>query len=201
MLERVRETPEALLQELVVAARTLLARNLVVGSVGNISARVYQGFVITPTRMPYHEMRPKHLVFLDLGGTIIGSAPSPSREWRLHSAIYRARSDVSAVVHTHSLHATAWSFLPERLESRLEESAYYRIGPVSTSPPAPAGSRELGEAAVRALGNSQAALLGNHGVVAVGACLEEAMTVAEVVEREAQVAWLLRSAGAPPTDR
>jgi L-fuculose-phosphate aldolase len=195
--ERLAELPE----QVIATARALRSRNLVVGTVGNVSARVPGGFLITPTRMPYEDMRPAHLVRLTLDGTARGPGPMPSSEWRLHCAIYRARPHISAIVHTHSVHATAWSFQRERLEPRLEESRYYDIGPLRTSPPVRAGSRELGQVAVRALSGSRAALLGNHGVISVGGTLDEALICAEVVEREAQVAWLLRSASRGPVHR
>lgn len=194
LLEGVRDGSTPLEERLILTARALVERGLVVGSVGNVSVRVAAGFLVTPTRMPYPQMRPEHLVYLELDGTETGSPMTPSREWPLHSAIYRMRPDVAAIVHTHSVHATAWSFLDEPLGSRLEESSYYDVGPLLTSAPAPAGSQELGAAAVRALGDSRAALLGRHGVVATGSTLDEALTVAEVVEREAHVAWLLRGA-------
>jgi L-fuculose-phosphate aldolase len=195
-----RPVPFSLEQRVLAAAGALFERRLVVGSVGNVSARMPGGFLITPTRMPYHEMRGHDLVPLNLHGKPLApSDTAPSQEWPLHAAIYRARADVSAVVHTHSVYATAWSFLPDPLESRLEESAYYDVGPIATSAPAPAGSGRLAAVTVAALGASRAALLGRHGVVAVGATPDDALTVAEVVEREAQVAWLLRAACAAPS--
>jgi ribulose-5-phosphate 4-epimerase/fuculose-1-phosphate aldolase len=194
LLDGNRDAPPALHHHLIQTARALLERNLVLGSVGNVSARVPGGFLITPTRLPYSKMRPEDLVGIDLDGATIGSGMGPSLEWRLHCAIYNARADVSAIVHTHSIHATAWSFLSEPLEPRLEESLYYDIGTIRTSPRAPAGSHELGEGAIRALGQSRAALLRNHGVLAVGETLDQALVLAEVVEREAHVAWLLRRA-------
>jgi L-fuculose-phosphate aldolase len=177
----------------VMAARAMLAKGLVVGTVGSVSARVSGGFIVTPTRTTYHEMGSDDLVALDLLGSIHGPALArPSREWPLHCAIYRSRSDVAGIVHTHSVHATAWSFLSEPLQPRLEEARYYGVGPVRTAPPAAAGSHELAENAVGALGRSGAVLLAGHGLVAVGPTVAEALMVAEVVEREAHVAWILR---------
>jgi len=185
----------ALEQQVVDTGRALVDRQLVVGSTGNVSVRRRHGFLITPTRVPYDRIEPRDLVVVDFWGSRLARCPrAPSREWPLHAAIYRSCPDVSAVLHTHSVHATAWSFLDEPLEPRLEDSTYYDVGTIKTSAPAPAGSTEIGEAAVEALGGSRAALLGRHGVVTVGATLEEALVVAEVVEREAQVAWLLRGA-------
>ena len=81
------------------------------------------------------------------------------------------------------------------LEPQLEDSHYHDVGPVRTSAPAPAGSRELAEGVVGALHGSRAALLGGHGVVAIGDTPAAALLAARVVERQARVAWLLRGAG------
>ncbi|MGX6448448.1 class II aldolase/adducin family protein, partial [Patulibacter sp. S7RM1-6] len=176
----------------VAAARALLAEGLVVGSVGNVSARIDDELRITPTRAAYERMRPRELVPVDVAtGTVRGDGV-PSRELPLHLALYRARPDVGAVVHTHSVAATAWSFLDEPLTPELEDLAYYGTGSIATAPPAPAGSDALAHAAVTALGDGRAVLLGGHGTLTVGRTPDEAVLVARVVERQARVAWLLR---------
>lgn len=187
-----------LARQVIDVAMALRSRGLVVGSVGNVSVRVAGGFLITPTRVPYEEMRPADLVRLPLGGTPHDRDTRASLEWPMHAAIYSGQSDAHAVVHTHSLHATAWSFLAEPLVPRLEESRYYDLERVGCSPSAPAGSSRLADAAVSALAGTRAALLGEHGVVTVGATLAQALTLAEVIEREAHVAWLLRASSPHP---
>jgi L-fuculose-phosphate aldolase len=182
---------DALRAEVLAAARSLLASGAVIGSVGNVSARLDAGFLVTPTRRPYETMEPGDLVQVLADGTMRGAHP-PSREWRLHAAVYSTLPEVSATVHTHSPHATAWSFLDEELAPSLEENEYYGTGPVLTVPPAPTGSEELAARTAEALRGSSAVLLGRHGVVATGRTPEEAAIVAAVVERQAQVAWLLR---------
>lgn len=165
---------------------------LVVGSVGNASARLQDGFAITPTRVDYARLQATDLVVLGDGVREPPPGSSASRETPLHSAIYCARPAVGAIVHTHSPYATAWSFLGVALAPPIEEIEYYAIGAIRTSRPAPAGSLALGENAVEALHGSKAVLLGRHGVVAVGPTPDEALTVARVVELQAHVAWLLR---------
>ena len=182
---------DALRAEVLATARSLLASGAVIGSVGNVSARLDEGFLITPTRRPYETMEPADLVHVLADDSVRGAHP-PSREWRLHAAVYSTLPDVGATVHTHSPHATAWSFLGEELTPSLEENEYYGTGPVLTLPPAPAGSEELAARTAEALRASSAVLLGRHGVVATGGTPEEAAIVAAVVERQAQVAWLLR---------
>lgn len=184
---------------IVATARALRERGLVVGSVGNVSARCEPCARITPSRVSYAGLRRSDLVTVDTSGAVVRGARPPSLEVQLHLSIYAARPDVGAVVHTHSPHATAWSFLGRGLPALLEEQAYYGIGSIAVSRPCPAGSPQLGSAAARALGRSRAALIGSHGVVAVGEDCEAALTAAEVVEQVAQVAWLLR--GTVPPER
>jgi L-fuculose-phosphate aldolase len=168
-------------------------RGLGVGTVGSVSARVGDRIRITPSRMPYDRVTPRDLNSVDLSGRFAGRH-APSCELPLHLAIYLARPDVHAVVHTHSACATAWSCLGERLSPQLEETAYYSIGPVRTSEWAPAGSAGLAAAATGALGGSRAVLLARHGVVAVGDAPEDALMVALAVEHIARVALIVRSA-------
>lgn len=186
--------------EIIDAMRGLRARGFVVGSVGNASVRTGGGLLITPSRHDYDTMRVADLVEVDGRGRVLGGAQRPSRELWLHLAVYAARPDVQAIVHTHSPHATAWSFLGEPLAPETEEMTYYGIGRVGVAPPAPAGSPDLAASVAGSLGEAGAVLLHGHGVVAVGGDVAEAVTVAEAVEHQAQIAWLLRGAGAAPPE-
>jgi L-fuculose-phosphate aldolase len=179
-------------RRIVAVARALEAEGLVVGTVGNVSARDAAALLITPTRAPYARMRPRDLARVDVtsGEPVAGAVPS--RELPLHLAVYRARPDVGAVVHTHSVAATAWSFLDEPLGPELEDLAYHGIDPVRTAPPAAPGSAELARGAVAALGCGSAVLLGRHGLLTTGDTPERALLVARVLERQAQIGWLLR---------
>lgn len=178
-------------RRLVAAATELVSRGLVVGSLGNVSLRVADGMRITPTRIPHLELTPADLVFIDGNGTRRRGHHAPSLEWPLHAAVYAARADIHAAVHTHSVYATAWSCTGRSLPSLTEDFLYYDIGQVQVTEVRVAGSPELAKAAVRILGDSRAVLLGCHGLLTVAATVEEALTIAEVVERQAQIAWLL----------
>ena len=123
---------------------------------------------------------------------VAGERP-PSSERRVHLAVYAARPDAGALVHTHSVHATAWSFLDEPLDTGTEELEQAAGGAVLTAPYAPTGGDEIARAAVAALGERGAVLLGRHGVLALGDSPARALDAALVVERAAQMAWLLRS--------
>jgi L-fuculose-phosphate aldolase len=181
---------------LVAGGRRLADRGLVTGSVGNLSVRDGERVLVTPTRVPYEAMTEDDLVTVALDGRRLAGRHAPSRELALHLAIYRARPDARAVVHAHGPHAVAWSFLGVPLAPPIEEAEYYGIGTVRVSDHAPAGSVELGGAAVAALQDSAAVLLARHGAVTVACDLDRALVVADVVEHHAQVACLLRAMGA-----
>jgi L-fuculose-phosphate aldolase len=174
------------------AAQEMLRLGLVSGTSGNVSARDGESILITPAAMPYEQMTDDDLVELAPDGEPAEGGGRPSSEWRVHVAIYAARADVVAIVHTHSVHATAWSFDGEPLDTGTEEFAAATGGPVLTAPYAPTGSEEIASAAAEALGDRNAVLLGRHGVVGVGAAPAEALATCVVVERQAQLAWLLR---------
>jgi L-fuculose-phosphate aldolase len=175
------------------AAREMLRLGLVAGSSGNVSARQDEVVVITPAGLAYEQMTEDDLVELGPDGEGADGERAPSSERRVHVAIYAARSDVGAVVHTHSVHATAWSFLDEPLDTGTEELEAAAGGAVMTARFAPTGSDEIAEAAVEALGARGAVLLGRHGVVGVGETPAAALATCVFVERQAQLAWLLRS--------
>jgi L-fuculose-phosphate aldolase len=191
-MDRSRLRRLAVERHVLAAGRALAAEGLVVGSTGNASARLGRGLVITPTRVRYPRMTRRDLVHLDLDGRRLRGRRAPSTEIPLHLAIYLRRPDVGAIVHTHSPHATAWSFLDAPLAPETEEVSYFGIGTVRTAAPAPRGTPELAVAAARTLAGGAAVLLGGHGVIAVGRTLEDALDVARAVEHQAQVAWLLR---------
>jgi len=179
--------------EVLATAREMLRRGLVVGTSGNVSAREGELIHITPSALPYAEMREEDLVTLTAEGQVVGGDREPSSERRLHLALYAARPDALAVVHTHSVHATAWSFLGEPLDTGTEELEQAVGGPVLTASRAPSGSDEIARAAVEAIEGRRAALLARHGVVALDDTPAGALAVCDVVERQAQLAWLLRS--------
>ena len=174
------------------AAREMLRLGLVTGTSGNVSARDGASVLITPAALKYEAMSEQDVVELAPDGEALEEDAAPSSERRVHTAIYSARPDVAAIVHTHSVHATAWSFLGEPLDTGTEELEAAVGGAVMTARYAPTGTDEIATAAVEALGDRGAVLLGRHGVVAVGESPSEALRAAVVVERQAQMAWLLR---------
>ena len=189
---------EELRARIVEAAQKMLQKGLVVGSLGNVSARDPQDMNvmhITPTGLPYERMVPSDVATMTVEGEVLSG--KPSSEWRLHAAIYRAFPEARAAVHAHGIYAQAWSFLSEPLPAHTEELAIFAGGDVRVARYAPSGTQELARNAVQALEGRRAALLARHGIVALGASLEEALTVCEIVERQAHVALLLRMLRVP----
>jgi L-fuculose-phosphate aldolase len=178
--------------EVLRAARDMHRLGLVVGTAGNVSAREGDLVYITPKALPYDEMTEGDVVKLSLDGELVGGGREPSSEHRVHLAIYAARRDVTSVVHTHSVYATAWSFLDEPLDPGTKEFGLVAGGPVRTAPEAPPGTDEIARAAVKALDRRSVALLARHGVLAVGDSPARALDVCAMVEQQAELAWLLR---------
>ena len=179
--------------EVVAAAREMLRLGLVVGTAGNVSARDGDAVHITPAGLAYGEMDEDDLVTLAPDGEVVRGERAPSSEWRVHLAVYAARPEVGAIVHTHSVQATAWSCLDEPLDTAIKEFRQAAGGEVWTAEDAPPGTDQIARFAVEALENRNAALLYRHGVLALGDSPARALVVAQVVERHAQMAVLMRS--------
>jgi L-fuculose-phosphate aldolase len=178
-------------REIASVARRMRDLGLVVATAGNVSARCHSGMLITPTRRHPADLDPDELVELSLDGQAGDPDATPSLEWRLHAAIYRARPDVAAVVHTHSPHATVRSFDHTPLVIQTEERIYFGVDRVEVGAPAAAGSEQLALSTVHALGPRPAALLGRHGVVGVGASPRDALEICCFVEHQALIDSLL----------
>ena len=170
---------------LLAACRLLDAAGFMPQKSGNLSLRRPGGFVITPSGLPYGATTPADLVECASDGTPRG-AGRPSSEWRLHAAIYRARPDAQAVVHTHSPRATALACarrgIPPIHYMITLAGAEGRYG-IPCAAHATFGTEALAEACVAALGTElRATLLANHGVVAIGATLDSAVALGREVE-------------------
>lgn len=164
---------------------------------GNVSCRYRDGALITPSGLPYARMQADDVVEIDLQGRVHAGAGKPSSEWPFHTTIYRTRADAQAVVHTHSPKATALSCARRGLPA-----FHYMIalagGDVRCADYATFGTQELADNAVRALHGRKAALLANHGVIAIDATLDGALTIAAEVENLAGQYLALLQAGLEP---
>ena len=179
--------------------RLLLERKLTTGTGGNLSVfnREKELMVISPSARDYLDIEPEDTVVMNLKEEVIASSSKPSSEYQLHLLIYQERPDVRAVVHTHSVNATAISCLNEEIPP-----LHYLIGFAGDKLPraeyALFGTRELAENAVRSLGSSyNATLLDNHGLLAVGRSLQQAFQTAEMLEYVAELYVKCRSMGEP----
>jgi L-ribulose-5-phosphate 4-epimerase len=179
-------------REVLDTCRRIVAAGLVAGSSGNVSRRV-EGpdgaplAAITPSRIPYHRLTVEDILVIDFEGDPVEGEGVPSSETLVHLAAYSARPDVGAVIHTHSIHASALAVAGLEIPPLLDEQVVALGGAVPVAEYAIAGSQELADKACAALGEGNAVLLRNHGALGVGTDLEEAATVCELVERLAQV--------------
>jgi L-fuculose-phosphate aldolase len=180
--------------DVVAAAKALERRGLTVSSLGNVSVRQGDRIWITPSRVLPANLDPANVPVVGRDGTRIFGTSLASGELLMHLAIYRRYLRIKAIVHTHSPWATAWSHDYRDLDMPTEELAYHQIRRIRCSPHAPAGSAALAEYAVNALADAPAALLGGHGVVAVGPDLDTAVSRASLTEQQAHIAWLRRLA-------
>ena len=182
---------------------TALAMNTAginVNTSGNVSARCARGaragFVITPTAVPYAELAEGDLVFVDNASAAMG-AHRPSSEWRFHFAIYAARDDVGAIVHTHSPHATALACQQLDIPSFHYMVAVAGGDDIRCAPYATFGTQELADQALAALEDRRACLLAHHGVIACGTDLKRAFALAVEVENLARTYIAVRALGTP----
>jgi len=168
-------------QAAVAAIRRLDALGMNRGSTGNLSLRSGAGMWITPTGMGADELRPQDLVWLGWDGTLRGDW-RPSSEWHFHQAIYAARPDLQAIVHAHSVHATALACLRRPLPAFHYMVAVAGGDSVPCVPYHLFGTEALSLAVAQAMLDRDACLLANHGLVAAGTTLQRAMKVAQEIE-------------------
>ena len=186
MTRSVENAPTAVLA----AAKEMLAKGLVEGTAGNISARQGDGTIcVTPSSIDYREMTLEDLVVVDLDGGVVSGEKSPSSELPLHLAAYRAFDDVGSVIHSHPVYATMFAVARQPIPSCIDEFTIYVGGDVRVTEYAMSGRPEVGENAVAALEGRGAALIANHGLVAVGPTPDKAMHITALVERSAFIIW------------
>jgi L-fuculose-phosphate aldolase len=182
---------------LVAAARRLVAQGANSGTAGNLSARLPQGYLITPSAAPYESMHPEDLVFMGLDWTHGGGQRAPSSEWRLHRDIYARRPEAQAIVHTHSPFATTLACLRRGLPAFHYEVALAGGHDIRCGTYATFGTQELSDGCVAALEGRQACLLANHGLVGFGPDVETACALAEKVETLCRIYWQALQVGEP----
>jgi L-fuculose-phosphate aldolase len=186
--------PEAVLA----AAKDMLRRNLVEGTAGNISARQEDGtIVITPSSVDYADMQLEDLVIINAEGETIQAKEgrSASSEKLLHLACYKGYDDIGSVIHSHPVYATMFAITHQSIPACIDEFSIYVGGEVRCTTYAASGTPDVGTAAVEALKDRGAALIANHGMVAVGPNPDKVLHLTALVERSAQIVYGARAIG------
>ena len=191
---------EKLKREVLNIAKRMYLEKMVSGSSGNVSAysKAEDIMIITPSDVDYAIMTEKDIVTMRLDGTIVsGEDVIPSSEWRMHAVIYKKRSDVSSIVHTHSPYATGFAVLRNPIPFILVEMLPFLGGGVPVADFALPGTEELGQNSLEVLGDRNGCLLMNHGTLAIGSNLQEAYVRAVYIEDAAKIYFNALSIGEP----
>lgn len=173
------------------------AEKLFAGTSGNLSVydKDQNVMVITPTSIPYETITPEDMVVLRLDGEILEGIHRPSSEWRMHAAVYEAKPEAGAIIHTHSPYATAFAVNNKGIPTILIEMVPFLGGDVPLAKFAIPGTRGVGDEAVKVLANRTGCLLANHGVLTIGASLEQAHLRAVYIEDAAKICSIAMSNG------
>ena len=190
---------QKLKEELVELHLELPKNNLVVWTGGNVSARDPETglVVIKASGIRYEEMRPQHMVVVDLDGKMVEGDYKPSSDVYSHLYIYKQRADVGGVVHTHSAYATAFAAVNKPIPVVLTAIADEFGGPIPCGGFALIGDDEIGKVVMESIGKSPAVLLKNHGVFTIGKNAKAAVKAAVMTEDKAKTVWLAMQIGNP----
>jgi L-fuculose-phosphate aldolase len=178
--------------------RKMITSHLTTGAGGNLSIcdRASGRVAISPSGIEYFDLQPEDVVVTDLDGQVIEGQYKPSSELGFHLALYRKRSDINAVLHTHSVYATTMACLGWEIPA-----VHYLVGfsghKVPLAPYATFGTPELAQNVADGIGDYHAVLLANHGLVAVGADMGRAFNTAEEIELVARIYYQTKSVGTP----
>jgi len=158
------------------------------GTSGNCSVRHEGGFLVTPSGMGVDEMSPRDMVFMSLDG-VAEKGKKPSSEWRFHRDILANRPEIGAVIHAHSQFATTMACLHKSIPPFHYMIAVTGADIIRCAPYALFGTQVLSDHALAALYHSKACLLANHGMIALGRDLDDALAVAVEVENLCEQYW------------
>lgn len=182
------------------AAREMLAKGFVIGSLGNVSLRLSAEsekrlIAITPSSIYYDSLKTDDIRIVDFQGQTVEGNLTPSTETKLHIAIYKARKNINAVIHTHSVFASAVSATGSGIPPIMEDQVALLGGEIKLARHAVSGSQEQIDYVLAALENRNAVLLPNHGAVAIGQTMRDAFTTGELIEKTAKIYLLARLTG------
>lgn len=183
-------------QQLLTASRRLVELGLNRGTAGNASIHHGDGMLITPSALPVAEMTTDSMVRMDLEGNVLQGG-KPSSEWRFHRDIFVARPEIGAVLHMHSTFATTIACLGKDVPAVHYHIAIAGGDSIRCTPYTIFGEQNLSDLALEALHDRKACLLGNHGMIALGKDLADALSVAQEVEYLCEIYWRTLQAGTP----
>jgi L-fuculose-phosphate aldolase len=169
-------------QAVIDTARVMSRRGLSPGRSGNVSCRWGEGMLITPSGLPYDALSPADVAFVSSEGISPPDQLRPSSEWRFHLAVYGARPEMHAVVHTHSLYAVVLACAHKPIPAFHYMVAVAGGPDIPCVPYATFGTEELAQHVAGGLAERNACLMANHGQIAIGPTLEAALELAAEVE-------------------
>ena len=183
--------------QLLATARAMNSQGLNQGTSGNVSVREGDGFLITPSAIAYERCQPEDLVWVDMEGQAQGRR-RPSSEWRMHRDVYRHYPQAGAILHAHSLYCTTLACLERPIPAFHYMVAMAGGDSIRCAPYATFGTQALSDAAVAALKDRSAALLGHHGVICYATDLEHTLALAIEVEALARMYLQALQVSEPP---
>jgi L-ribulose-5-phosphate 4-epimerase len=176
----------ALKSAIIEKCRVLQTMGYFIGTWGNISVRVPEGFIVTPSRIEYDRIRRSDFVLVSPEGKVLAGHRVPSSETEIHRAVLNKKGDVGAIIHSHSPYATAVSCLHCSIPPFVEDLVQIIGGQVNCTRYVPAGQHvRISEEVANTIGEENAVLLANHGVICCGRGLEEAFVASQIVEKAA----------------
>ncbi len=178
------------------ASRRMVEQGLNRGSSGNASVRCGENILITPSALPVSAMSEGDMVLLDSTGKVLKGG-KPSSEWRFHCDILKARPEIGAVLHAHSTFATTLACLRREVPAVHYHVAFAGGDSIRCAPYAIFGEQQLSDFVLDALKDHKACLLANHGMIALGRDLDDALAIAQEVEFLCEIYWRTLSAGEP----
>jgi len=181
-------------------AQKMLEKGLVVGTAGNVSLRLpCEGerplLAITPSARHYNLLSVEEIQVIDFEAKPIEGDLTPSMESMLHIGIYEARKNINAVIHTHSVYASAVSVAGHDIPAILDDQVAFLGGQIKLAGHTLTGSPEQVSSVIAALEDRNAVLLPNHGAVGIGRTMSDAFTACELIEKTARIYLLALSTG------
>ncbi|MFW9849318.1 MAG: class II aldolase/adducin family protein [Candidatus Thorarchaeota archaeon] len=175
----------------------MIELGMVIGSSGNASIRIEDHVVITPSSVEYLTMTPDEMVVVNLQGEIIEGERNPSVEKYMHLGVYNAREEAKAIVHSHSIHASALAVLRRSLPPVIDEVVPKLGGEIRVAEYAMPGTKDLASNVVKALEMRSGVLLANHGALCFGKNIAEALHNSVLLERSCRIYLIALQAGTP----